>query len=111
MAMIAIAQLRGLVMLISHITDHLYPFDLEFLNCLTSNRLIQLLAGLLALGVCVFLMIFGHRSRPKHTTVEKFVRKRGDSSAYPPGMQFDVVQKKWAWQGMDPPFPLQAPRT
>lgn len=71
-----------------------------------SSKLVQLAIGLNALAICIFL-VFTDRPQTEHDPWKG--HKRGGSSVYPPGMQFDVVQKKWARRGMDSPFPHGIP--
>lgn len=58
---------------------------------------------LISISICYI----SHRGgSPAPAPQDHFPQYRGQAKAsmFPPGMQFDVVQKKWARQGMDPPF-------
>jgi hypothetical protein len=94
------------------------PFDLHLIlssfvsslsglvDYILSSKPAQLAVGLNLAALCLFL-VFSDRPQIDHKPCTE--HKRGGSSVYPPGMQFDVVQKKWARRGMEPPFHRMAP--
>ena len=93
-----------------HIEAFAHTYNLDDLQAVVNNTLFQLLAGSAALVVCVHCIL--STRKPEHiyrAYLPRAARKRSGSSVYPPGMQFDVVQKKWARQGMVPPFPTGEP--
>jgi hypothetical protein len=101
---IMVSQLAGIQSMLTNLVDYLSAL----VDYIASNKLAQLIIRIQALVVCVLLMFTG-RVRTVHLSWQN--RKRHDSSIYPPGMQFDVMQKQWARMGIDPPFPRGAPPT
>lgn len=110
------SQLPNMPLLTSSATKLYLMYRFEDLHAIVNNKIVLLLAGFVALIICISLMMSSPRSRPGRTRsstlmaagAETAVRKPVDSSVYPPGMQFDVVQKRWARRGLDPPFPADA---
>jgi len=97
-----ITQLTNIQPMLSNLVTQLSAL----VDYIASNKLAQLIVGVQALVVCVVLM-FTSRPRTMHSPWQK--HKRGNLSMYPPGMQFDVVEKKWARMGTVPPFSREAP--